>query len=440
MDNQLPDETSLSRKTFLKRTAVVAGGAAVASGLGGTVASAAPKRLYRGMKDTFLIGSIPPLTSFAAADGAEQRKAQILAVEQWNKTGGILGREIKLKLLDLGSMEPAKMITLLRQLTGKDKVDAVLTGYTYYGGVEYDMMAKTGVPYVNCNTNEQDATQVRKNPSKYWNVWQNDPTQKWYGLGFPAFVKDIEKQGFKPRKKTIAIVYSSDDYASTIAKLCKPAMEAAGWTVPLFEQVTSPVTEWGPVLAKIRGINPDIVFLSDATLGDAVSFTQQFALNPTQSLLYGQYIPSLPEYRQQAGKSADGVVWSSASGVLNTPTGLQFQKDYKKRWGTPPGKSIGGILYDCTNVYLTAVKKANTVDDRRKIIDTMVNSRPFFVGANGTYNWNKRDHTTFIYPEQVADVNKAIPHLYFQIQKGVQKIITPSAVQTSSFQTPPWFT
>ena len=82
MDNQLPDETSLSRKTFLKRTAVVAGGAAVASGLGGTVASAAPKRLYRGMKDTFLIGSIPPLTSFAAADGAEQRKAQILAVEQ----------------------------------------------------------------------------------------------------------------------------------------------------------------------------------------------------------------------------------------------------------------------------------------------------------------------------------------------------------------------
>ena len=105
------------------------------------------------------------MTSFAAADGAEQKKAQILAVEQWNKAGGVLGREIKLKFLDLGSMEPAKMITLLRQLTGKDKVDAVVTGYTYYGGVEYDLMAATGVPYINCNTNEQDATQVRKNPS-----------------------------------------------------------------------------------------------------------------------------------------------------------------------------------------------------------------------------------------------------------------------------------
>ncbi len=439
METKLPDEQSLDRKAFLKRSAVVAGGVATAAGMGGTAATAAPKRLYRGMRDHVLIGSLPPLTSFAAADGAEQKKAQILAVEQWNKAGGVLGREVKIKFLDLGSMEPAKMITLLRQLTGKDKVDAVVTGYTYYGGVEYDLMASTGIPYINCNTNEQDATQVRKNPSKYWNVWQNDPTQKWYGLGFPAFVKDIQKQGFKPRKKTIAIVYSSDDYASTIAKLCKPAMIAAGWTVPLFEQVTSPVTEWGPVLAKVRDLNPDIVFLSDATLGDAVSFTQQFALNPTQSLLYGQYIPSLPEYRQQAGKASNGVIWSSASGVLNTPTGLAYQKAYKKRWKTPPGKSIGGILYDATNLYLTAVKKANTVTNHRKVIDAMVNSRPFFVGANGTYNWNKRDHTTFIYPEQVSDVNKGIPHLYFQIQKLQQQLISPGDVQTSDYQNPPWF-
>ena len=129
METKLPDEQSLDRNTFLKRSAVVAGGVAVAAGMGGTVATAAPKRLYRGMKDTVLIGSLPPLTSFAAADGAEQKKAQILAVEQWTKAGGVLGREIKLKFLDLGSMEPAKMITLLRQLTGKDKVDAVVTGY-----------------------------------------------------------------------------------------------------------------------------------------------------------------------------------------------------------------------------------------------------------------------------------------------------------------------
>lgn len=439
MDDQFLAEAQLDRKTFLKRTTAVVGGAVLASGLTGNVASAAPKRLYRGMKDTFTIGSIPPLTGFAAADGFEQKKAQQLAVEEWNHRGGLLGREVKLQLLDLGNMEPAKMVTLLRQLTGGDNVDAVITGYTLYGGVEYDLMARSGVPYINCNTNEQDATQVRKNPSKYWNIWQNDPTQKWYGVGFPSFVKAVQQQGFKPRNKTVAIVYSSDDYASTIAKLCKPAMEKIGWTVPLFEQVTSPVTEWGPVLAKIRNVKPDIIFLSDATLGDAVSFTQQFRLNPTKSLLYGQYVPSLKEYRQQAGKDADGVVWSSASGVINTAPGRHLRSAYKKRWGVELGNSIGGLLYDATNVYLTAAQKAKTVTDRRKILDVMVNSRPFFVGANGTYNWNKADHTTFIYPEQVSDVKQGIPHLYFQIQKGQQKIVAPSVIKTSNFQLPAWF-
>ena len=440
MSSELIDSKQLDRKKFLGRASIAVGGAALASsGLGATAAGAAPARLYRGMKDTFTIGSLPPLTGFAAADGAEQRKAQLLAVEEWNKRGGLLGREIKTQLLDLGTMEPAKMISLLRQLTSKDKVDAILTGYTLYGGVEYDFMARSGVPYINCNTNEQDATQVRKNPSKYWNIWQNDPTQKWYGSGFPAFAKAVQAQGFKPRKKTIAIVYSSDDYASTIAKLCKPAMEKAGWSVPVFEQVTSPVTEWGPVLAKVRDADPDIVFLSDATLGDAVSFTQQFRLNPTKSLLYGQYVPSLPEYRKQAGKDADGVVWSSASGVIDNQVGKHFKAAYKKRWGSAPGNSIGGLLYDCTNVYLSAAQKAKTVDDPRKILDAMVNSRPFFVGANGTYNWNKQDHTTFIYPEQVPDIKKGIPHLYFQIQNGKQEIITPSVIATAEYKTPPWF-
>ena len=50
MDNQVPDEKSLNRKTFLKRTAVVAGGVATTSALGGPFASAAPKRLYRGIR------------------------------------------------------------------------------------------------------------------------------------------------------------------------------------------------------------------------------------------------------------------------------------------------------------------------------------------------------------------------------------------------------
>ena len=202
---------------------------------------------------TLKLGATLPLTGFAAADGIESQRAQKLAIEQWNARGGVLGSKIQHIVLDLGTMEPAHHQSIVRQLIDKYKVDAVVTGYTYYAGVELDLFARSGIPYLNVNTNEDDATIVRNDRKKYWNIYQYDPTNKWYGLGFPRFVNEIVRGGvFKPAAKKIAIIYASDNYDTTIANNCKSAMEKNGWTVSLFEKVQSPVNEWGPVLAKVK--------------------------------------------------------------------------------------------------------------------------------------------------------------------------------------------
>lgn len=45
--------------------------------------------------DPIPIGSMVPLTGASAADGAEFRKGVILAAEEINASGGLLGRPLK---------------------------------------------------------------------------------------------------------------------------------------------------------------------------------------------------------------------------------------------------------------------------------------------------------------------------------------------------------
>ena len=92
-----------------------------------------------------------------------------------------------------------------------------------------------------------------------------------------------------------------------------------------FEQFTAPQANWGGVLVKIRDSNPDVIVFSDYAAGDEAAFIKQFAQNPTKSLVYQQYAPSIPQYLQLAGSSANGVIWSTTVGILqNDPVAQPF--------------------------------------------------------------------------------------------------------------------
>jgi branched-chain amino acid transport system substrate-binding protein len=433
-------EQTLSRETFLTRAGVVVGGAAAAGLLGPSRASAMINRgAVNRASRTLKLGATLPLTGFAAADGIESQRAQKLAIEQWNAKGGVAGSKIRHIVLDLGTMEPAHHQSIVRQLIDKYKVDAVVTGYTYYAGVELDLFARSGIPYLNVNTNEDDATIVRKDTKKYWNIYQYDPTNKWYGLGFPRFVNEIVRGGlFKPASKKVAIIYASDNYDSTIASNCKSAMEKNGWTTSLFEKVTSPVNEWGPVLAKIKKDPPDIIFVASGVLGDQVAFAKQFTQDPTKSIIYGQYIPSLKEYRQQTGKASEGAIWSTMIGILtSTAKGRAFQRTFQKRWNVAASASTAGYIYDGVNLYLSAVKRAGTFTDHRKVIRAL--NQVHYQGVCGTYVFNPSDQCALNYPDQVSKPNGGIPHLYVQIQNGKDQIVGPTPFTTSKFKLPAYF-
>jgi branched-chain amino acid transport system substrate-binding protein len=435
---------SISRRKFIRGAGVAAAGGVVLGGAGGLAIGSsggdsgdvATGSSGGGGGRPIKIGSSLPLTGFAAADGLEQKQGATLAIEEWNRRGGVLGRKVEYVVEDVGDMAPEKMLSNFRSLTGKSKVDAIINGYLLYSGPEYDVVAQTKTPYIHVNTLESNPDKYKAAPDKYWMTFMSDPSQKWYGLGFPRFVQSIVDQGtFKPRNKTIAIISAADPYAKGIADNLRSAMGKIGWRVSLFETINAPLNEWGPVLRKIRSASPDIIFVSDLTLGDIASFTKQFAKDPTPSLLYGQYVPSLQSYIDLTKSDSNGVVWSTVIGIVPGKRAERFRDAYSERWGAAPGRSIGAALYDQVNMYLTAVALAGGPDDRKKVCDVL--AAQSYRGVCGVYGFTD-GRTVASYPTEEADPASGLAHLYFQIQDGEQKIVYPEPYAETKFRLPDW--
>ena len=75
--------------------------------------------------DTIPVGEYASLTGKEAAFGQSSHKGTLLAIEEINKAGGVLGKQINLITEDTQS-KPGESATSVRKLISRDKVVAVL--------------------------------------------------------------------------------------------------------------------------------------------------------------------------------------------------------------------------------------------------------------------------------------------------------------------------
>ncbi len=275
-----------------------------------------------------------------------------------------------------------------QRLTGQEKVAAVFSGYCSNDSSEFRTYADAGVPMFHFNTLQDNVDYVANNSID--NIYEGCPTEIWYGRGFvPLMQSWIDGGQWTPSSKSAAVVTSNDPYSISIANTLSADIKKAGWTVPIFEQVTAPTADWGPVLSKIRANPPGLVFVTDYIAGDLASFAKQFATAPTPSLLYQQYGPSIPEYIQLAGDAANGVIWSTTIGTLPDKLGQDFLALYKQKFNAEAGLSQAGGQYDIIRMWSGVAALAGDPYDYAKV-NTMM-KKAIFRGVNGTYTFEAKE-------------------------------------------------
>ncbi len=383
------------------------------------------------------IGSVSPVTGPYSGDGQEMTRGQELAIDAINALGGIAGRKLELVVGDVSDLSPENYVQVAQRLVNQDKVAAVFSGYTTNDSSEYSIYADAGVPVFHLNTLQANVDFVTKN--KISNIYQGCPSEIWYGKGFvPLMQAWIADGSWTPSSKTAAIITSNDPYSISIAQAFKSSVEGIGWTVPIYEEVTAPYADWGPQLSKIRANPPGLIYMTDYIPGDLASFAKQFSTAPTQSLLYQQYGPSIPEYLQLAGEAGYGVVWSTTVGTLPDKIGAEFLAVYKAKYNSEAGLSQAGGQYDMVHLWAQCAAMAGDPMDF-----TLVNKLlkgVIYRGVSGATKWiSDTELAVAPYPDLVNDPSLGMPHLTYQIQGGKQVPVFPAPYASGKFQPPPWF-
>lgn len=386
----------------------------------------------------FLIGSPYPLTGPSAGDGEQMKNGSALAIQEINDAGGIQGRTIDQIVIDADVYSPEGITTAFTKLVGEE-VDAIAVGYLISDPTpSFDIVAPYGAPYLHAITLQLAIDYVKENPDKSWMLFQVDPPEVFYGRNFIPFIDGLEASGkWKPSSHTIHIIEGDSPYSQSIsASLQQAAKESGKWEIVGVDPIVSPVNDWGPVLNNCRRTNPGVIMDTHFIPPELAALAKQFAANPTDSLFYLQYGPSVPEFLELAGDAANGFVWSTVTGVYNDEIGKAFQERYRAAFNSTAGFSNSGTGYD--EVYMLARAWAMVGDPRdfkavSNALRTMIHR-----GVNGGYYLDNEGQTGLTYPTQTKDPSLGQAHLYFQIQNGEHKIVSPEPFTDGVYTPAPW--
>jgi branched-chain amino acid transport system substrate-binding protein len=380
-------------------------------------------------------------TTAGVQDHKDFLNGTVLAVDEINKAGGVLGRPLAVKIVDTDITTPEGTRAGFQSLVDAG-VDAISSPFVLIPQPALDVVAAYGGPYLNGNTQQAALDVVTQDPQKYPCTFQGDPAETWYGSGFLPLIDSLESSGkWTPINHKIQIVEGEIAYNKTIADSLEKAIQASGgqWQLAGVTPITSPVQDWGPVIQKIRQTGPGVVFVDYWVAAEYGAFAQQWAADPVpNTLVYLQYGPSQPEFLQIAGSTANGFVWSTVTGVYDDKIGAAFRQKYQAKYPGIMGLAYTGEGYDFTYMLKNAWEHVGNTTDYGAICDYIKNTP--YRGVNGWYYLNNPQQAAIEYPDQVSDPNKGMAHLFFQIQDGQHKIIAPDPYAESQFQPPPWFT
>jgi branched-chain amino acid transport system substrate-binding protein len=322
-----------------------------ASGGGSASASGSPTG------DPIVIGFPADLSSTYAYYDVPMKEGATMAVDTINEAGGVLGRPLKLTVVDQRN-DPAESSKVTQQMID-DNVNYLIgtTGDTVTA--QGQLACGAGVPI---STGDGTSPVLVKDMGTCaYQLLMNDTVQ---GATVAKYALD---QGYKT-----ALTLGSPEYPYTanLPKYFGEIFTAGGGKVTNEETFKIGAGDFSAVVTKIANVSPkpDMIFTPMFPPDTQVFMKQLRDAGVTTPLLStdGNLDPSLAD---AGAKAVNGMVFSaSVCPASADPKIAAFYADYKKRYGKEPSSVVAALGFDEVKILADTITKANSAD-RQAIID-----------------------------------------------------------------------
>jgi branched-chain amino acid transport system substrate-binding protein len=384
-----------------------------------------------------VIGATAPLTGPAAEAGIALKQGITMLVEEWNAKGGIqikeAGKKLPIKvIIEDSQSKPEVGVSVGEKLITRDKVH-FLMGDCFASSVTMAMMElapKYGIPMMSVEpVSIEIAKKVESNPQRYWSFWKGDWNSDAYANTiFSTYKYLLENKMFAPKNKTIAFIVEDTDYGRSNAERSKQLFSDIGWKTVATETVALGYTDFYPQLTKLKTMEPDILVTIFTSLASGVAHSKQFHEVGLKASQFAIYYPLRPEYRDQAGKAGEGLLWSPLNfDPAGNPKHKEFADKVQQRWNVKASSDhISG--YDGANNVLHSIEKAGTLDPKT-VVEAL--SKLDLPGYFGRYVFDQKNHT-------IKDGESFLPVPTAQIQDGNHVMVWPPSMAPGKYKKQAW--
>jgi branched-chain amino acid transport system substrate-binding protein len=346
---------------------------------------------------------------------AEPAGRQVNSIKMWvdevNDRGGLLGRKIKLVLLDDKS-DTQTAVKLYEKLITEDKVDVLLAPYS------------SGITEAVANVNERYKMPFVAYGASSSPIWEKG---RKYIFSIVAVAEDYQKGSLHLAKQIgvskIAIIGEDSLFPRQSGIGAKQWADKLGIQVVLQENYPQKQTDFTALLQKIKASGAEAVMSNSYFADAAAQLRQMRELNLNFKLFSSTVGPGLPNFAEQLGKSAEYVLgfsqWEPVSDILKHPGMKEYVSAYEKRFGEKPNYHAGST-YGALQVTEAAIKKAGSFDNE-KLREALASIEVATVFGNYKVNakgMNEHEGITFqildgerriVYPEKWAETKAKLP-------------------------------
>lgn len=385
------------------------------------------------MAEVVKIGVLAPVSGKSAADGEEMVNGAQLAVDELNAGGGVAGHTFELVVGDVGEAGADAVATAAERLLGDRDMGAIMTGYASGSNFEIEMMAEQEMIYMVSANSSQTEEIISPNPDDFPTVWSLTPSYAGYNTEIVPVIDGLATDGkLELPNKKVAIISSDNPYSKGIADGMAESFGEAGWEVTINDLLPfGEINDWRGFLGKVRQDPPAVLINTDYVSANAALFVSQFNEDPTDSLVFIQYAPSVPEFLELTKDQSSGIVYNLLGGVLNTPTNpraAEVLEKYTTKYGNEPG-TYGPALYEQVLIYAKALEEVGDPSDRVAIGKAIGASNT--QTAMGAVQFDPKTHLA-------VQSNDGIPIQFYQINDGERVLFYPPVYSTGEFAEPEW--
>lgn len=216
------------------------------------------------------LGGLAPLSAPGSVVGGEaMREAMIIAVEELNEAGGILGRPVELIVVDTEGL-PERGTAVMERLINQDNVVAIGGGYHSSVGVAAKEVAHdNGTPVVFAETWNDTITSVQ-----YPEIFRIAPLNSEVSAVDVRFVQWLRDEAGTNIEKVV-ILTENTDYGIPAAEVTTELLGESGITAVTFG-VDIGTQDFAGIVERVKAEEPDMI-MALATGEASYNFTQQAA-------------------------------------------------------------------------------------------------------------------------------------------------------------------